>query len=63
MFEALDNNDLRGFAAQVRIGQEIGADLNEPYGNEAGYKTILQLAIEEDDGAPYVEELLKVGCF
>ncbi len=33
---------------------------NEAYGQEAGFKTILQLAIEEDDGAPYVEELLKV---
>ncbi len=36
---------------------------NEAYGQEAGFKTILQLAIEEDDGAPYVEELLKVNTF
>ena len=60
LFETLDNMDFRGFAAQVRIAQEIGADLNEMYGQETGYKTILQLAIEEDEGAQYVEELLKV---
>ena len=60
LFETLDNNDIRGFTAQVRIAREIGADFNEPYGQETGYKSILQLAIEEEDGALYVEELLKV---
>jgi hypothetical protein len=46
LFETLDNNDFRGFAAQVRIASEIGADLNEIYGNETGYKTILQVTLE-----------------
>ena len=43
------------------MGVTIDADLNSPYGKESGNKTILHLALEEEDGEPYVEELLKTG--
>ena len=46
--------------AQVKIAQEIGFNLDDVYGVESGNKTILHLALEEDDGLPYCEELIKV---
>ena len=58
--EALDEDDLPGFATQVKIAQEIGSNFEELYGVESGNKTILHLALEEDDGLPYCEELIKV---
>jgi hypothetical protein len=56
----LDENNVAGFCDYVRIASEVGADLNQPYGKESGFKTILHLALEEEDGEPYVRELLKV---
>ena len=40
-------------------------DFNAHYGAESGYKTILHLALEEDDGLPYLEELIlvRLGCY
>jgi len=61
LFEALENSDFQSFASNVQIGREIGIDFDDIYGQESGYKTILQLAIEEDDGLPYVQELVKVN--
>lgn len=52
-----------GFTAQVKIAQEIGFNLDDVYGVESGNKTILHLALEEDDGLPYCEELIKVLHF
>ena len=60
LLEALDEDDLPGFTTQVKIAQEIGANFEEVYGVESGNKTILHLALEEDDGLPYCEELIKV---
>ena len=60
MLEALDEDDLPGFTTQVKIAQEINANFEEVYGVESGNKTILHLALEEDDGLPYCEELIKV---
>ena len=60
LLEALDEDDLPGFTTQVKIAQEIGANFEEVYGLESGNKTILHLALEEDDGLPYCEELIKV---
>ena len=52
-----------GFTAQVKISQEIGFNLDDVYGVESGNKTILHLALEEDDGLLYCEELIKVLHF
>ena len=60
LLQSLEDNDLEGFATYVAAASEAGADLNHQYGAESGFKTILHLALEEDDGLPYVEELLKV---
>ena len=60
LLQSLEDNDLEGFATYVGAASEAGADLNHQYGAESGFKTILHLALEEDDGLPYVEELLKV---
>ena len=60
LLEALDEDDLPGFTTQVKIAQEINANFEEVYGVESGNKTILHLALEEDDGLPYCEELIKV---
>ena len=43
------------------MAQDIGLNFDENYGLESGNKTILQLALEEDDGAPYCEALLQVN--
>ncbi len=40
----------------------VDANLDHVYGKESGYKTILHLALEEDDGEPYVDELLRAGA-
>ena len=58
--QSLEDDDLHNFTNYISAAQESGADLNHQYGGESGYKTILHLALEEDDGLPYVEELLKV---
>lgn len=61
LLQNLDENDLKGFTALLRGAAEANLDLNEPYGPESGHKTILHLALEEDDGVEYAEELLKVN--
>ena len=58
--EALDEKDLRVFRELVKSSVNYQYDLNTQYGPEVGYKTILHLALEEEDGFPYVEELLLV---
>ena len=58
--QSLEDDDLHNFTNYISAAQESGADLNHQYGGESGYKTILHLALEEDGGLPYVEELLKV---
>ena len=60
LLQSLEDNDLQSFSNYVGAAQDTGADLNHQYGAESGFKTILHLALEEDDGLPYVEELLKV---
>ena len=60
MLQSLEDNDLDGFSNYISAAQEANADLNHQYGAESGFKTILHLALEEDDGLSYVEELLKV---
>ena len=60
LLQSLEDDDLHNFTNYISAAQESGADLNHQYGGESGYKTILHLALEEDDGLPYVEELLKV---
>ena len=60
LLEALDEDDLPGFTTQVKVAQEIGSNFEELYGVESGNKTILHLALEEDDGLPYCEELIQV---
>lgn len=59
--EALDENDLRGFRALLDDAKHTGHNLDASYGAESSHKTILHLALEEDDGYPYVEELLIVS--
>ena len=61
LFEALDDDDFPGFVTQVKVAQDIGSNLDEPYGVESGNKTILHLALEEDDGLPYCEQLIEVN--
>ncbi len=46
----------------VNLAVATDVALEDPYGKEAGHKTILHLALEEDDGEPYVEELLRAGA-
>ncbi len=60
MQQNLDENDVSGFVDSVQMALAVDADLDAHYGKETGYKTILHLALEEDDGEPYVEELLRV---
>ncbi|TRY68237.1 hypothetical protein TCAL_06841 [Tigriopus californicus] len=62
LLQTLDENDLRGFEKTILIAGDVGADLNYQYGKETNYKTILHLALEEDDGEPYVDALLKAGA-
>ena len=63
MSEALDEKDLRIFRELVKSSANYDYDLNTQYGPEVGFKTILHLALEEEDGFPYVEELLSVRFF
>ena len=63
MSEALDEKDLRIFRELVKSSVNYDYDLNTQYGPEVGFKTILHLALEEEDGLPYVEELLLVRFF
>ena len=63
MSEALDEKDLRIFRELVKSSVNYDYDLNTQYGPEVGFKTILHLALEEEDGFPYVEELLLVRFF
>jgi len=58
--ETLDDNNVPGFIDAINAALAADFNLDQPYGKEAGSKTILHLALEEDDGEPYVEELLKV---
>ena len=60
MLQTLDENDVTGFQQTVRVAGDVDADLNKQYGKESGHKTILHLALEEDDGEPYVDALLEV---
>ena len=59
--EALDDNNLRIFSELLDSAVQHGVDFNAHYGSESGYKTILHLALEEDDGLPYVEDLIQVS--
>ena len=60
ILEALDDNNLRIFSELLVSAKQHDVDFNAHYGAESGYKTILHLALEEDDGLPYVEELILV---
>ena len=57
----MDEKDLRIFKELVKSAVKHNHDLNSLYGSEVGYKNILHLALEEEDGFPYVEELLIVS--
>lgn len=57
----LESQDLSKFTEYVEIANEAEVDLNMPYGKDSGFKTILHLALEEEDGEPYIEALLKVS--
>ena len=59
--EALDEKDIRIFRELVKSSVNHGYDLNTQYGPEEGFKTILHLALEEEDCLPFVEELLLVS--
>ena len=61
MSEALDEKDLRVFRELVKSSVKYGYDLNTQYGPEVGFKTILHLALEEEDGFPFAEDLLLVN--
>ena len=69
MHEAIDELDekhdkslnLKIFRDLLQVSKNIDYDLNTPYGPELSQKTILHLALEEEDGFPYVEELLLVS--
>ena len=68
LHEAIDELDekhdkplnLKIFRDLLEVSKRIDYDLNTPYGAELSHKTILHLALEEEDGLPYVEELLLV---
>ena len=60
VLRCLDENDLFHFNQIVQECVDAGVNLNLPY-KESGNKTILQLALEEDDGEPYVDALLAVS--
>ena len=45
----LEDNDFRGFTDALESAREIDYDLDQNYGKEVGYKTILHLALDEDD--------------
>lgn len=62
LLESLDDNDVHGFSRNLENACKIEANLDELYGAESGHKTILHLALEEDDGQPYVAELLRAGA-
>lgn len=47
----------------MKISSDAGISLDVPYGKDSGFKTILHLALEMEDGELYVEELIKVGVF
>ncbi|XP_023346076.1 uncharacterized protein LOC111715063 [Eurytemora carolleeae] len=60
----LEDNELDEFRAQVLAAEDIDYDLNTQYGKEVGYKTILHLAIDEDDHdtLEYIDILLQAGA-
>lgn len=58
--EALEEKDLKIFKELVKSSLRYEYDLNTLYGPEVGYKTLLHLALEEEDGYPFAEELLMV---
>ncbi len=60
LLESLDGNEERRFELLLGSVEEVGLNLDNPYGSESGFKTILHLALEEDDGLPYIEALLDV---
>ena len=59
----LEDNDFRGFEDALESAVEIGYNLDEQYGKEVGYKTILHLALDEDDHdtTRYIQALLNSG--
>ena len=69
LHEAIDELDekhdkalnLKIFRDLLEVSKRIDYDLNTPYGPELSHKTILHLALEEEDGFPYAEELLLVS--
>lgn len=61
LLQNLDENNVAGFVEAVQMGLAVDFDWEQHYGKESGSKTILQLALEEDDGEPYVAELLRVS--
>ena len=62
LLQTLDEDNVAGFADAVAMGLAVDVDWEYLYGKESGFKTILQLALEEDDGEPYVAELIKAGA-
>ena len=60
----LEDNDFRGFTDALESAREIDYDLDQNYGKEVGYKTILHLALDEDDHdtTRYIEALLEAGA-
>ena len=64
MARCLEDNDFKGFEDALEQALDIGYNLDEPYGKEVGYKTILHLALDEDDHdtTRYIEALLEAGA-
>ena len=64
MARCLEDNDFRGFTDALESAREIDYDLDQNYGKEVGYKTILHLALDVDDHdtTRYIEALLESGA-
>ena len=45
----MEDNDFKGFKDALDSAIDIGHSLDNQYGKEVGYKTILHLALDEDD--------------
>ena len=59
----LEDNELSKFIDVVSLASTHGFSLDQPYGQEHDFKTILQLAIDEDYGELYIKALLEVRLF
>ena len=56
----MPSDSIFGEPGILQVSVDMGINLNLPY-RESGNKTILHLALEEDDGEPYVDALLAVS--